>query len=99
MSQEVRPDDFRLTHPEFAALMDAPFRGKPKRKDPLPRGHYMKPGTGPEGKTCADCAHIFRNELAKTYLKCGKARAIWTGGRASDIRAKDAACSGFEAAP
>ena len=31
-----------------------------------PRGHVAPPGTGPEGETCGSCAHLFRNELAKT---------------------------------
>lgn len=61
-------------------------------KGPVPSGHAGKPGTGPAGETCWSCVHIYRNVLAKTYLKCGLNRAMWTGGRKSDIRARDAAC-------
>lgn len=71
-------------------------KGKPKRKDPTPSGHYSKPGTGPSDETCASCRHLVRKKLAKTYLKCGKARSIWTGGRKSDVRARNAACKGWE---
>lgn len=68
-----------------------------KRKDPLPRGHIMSPGTGPKGETCGSCEHLFRNQMAKTYLKCELNRVRWTGGRATDVRAKDQACSKWEA--
>jgi len=67
-----------------------------KRKDPEPRGHYRPKGTGPAGETCGSCKHLYRNQMAKTYLKCGRAKAIWTGGRGSDVRARDAACEGWE---
>ena len=70
----------------------------PKRKDPVPRGHYRPKGTGPTGETCKSCRHLVRKTMAKTYLKCGLARAIWNGGRASDVRASDAACEGWEKA-
>jgi hypothetical protein len=72
---------------------------KRKRKEPIPRGHYRPKGTGPAGETCGSCKHLYRNQMAKTYLKCGLATAIWTGGRASDVRAKDAACEGWEPKP
>ena len=72
-------------------------RKKITRKDPIPRGHAFTPGTGPEGETCGSCLHLYRNRLAKTYLKCGANRSAWTGGRATDIRAKDAACRKWEA--
>ena len=67
-----------------------------KGKDPIPRGHIMPPGTGPAGETCGSCAHLFRNRMAKTYLKCHLNAARWTGGRASDVRAHDAACVKWE---
>lgn len=69
---------------------------KAKRKSPVPRGHAARPGTGPDGETCGSCAHVFRRQLGKTYLKCSLAKAKWTGGGASDIRARDAACSRWE---
>jgi hypothetical protein len=69
----------------------------PKRKDPKPSGHVCPPGTGPAGETCGSCKHIFRNRLAKTYLKCGLNRAKWTGGRKTDILARAPACKLWEA--
>jgi hypothetical protein len=74
------------------ARLEAPLTGKKRRKDPIPRGHVSAPGTGPEGERCGTCFHLYRNEMAKVYLKCGLNLANWTGGRASDIRAKDPAC-------
>lgn len=64
-----------------------------------PRGHVAPPGTGPAGETCGSCQHLFRNVMAKTYLKCGLNRAKWTGGGKTDIRARDHACRQWEAAP
>lgn len=64
----------------------------------LPRGGADRPGTGPEGETCKSCKHIYRNQQAKTYLKCGLMRAYWTGGPKTDIRASWPACSKWEAA-
>ena len=63
------------------------------------RGHFARPGSGPQGETCKSCKHLTSNRLGKTYLKCGKNRARWTGGEASDVRARDPACSGWEAEP
>lgn len=84
---------------DFEALNAAPPVGRrKKRRDPIPSGHAWAKGTGPEGETCGSCQHCVRKRLAKTYLKCGKNRAAWTGGRKSDIRAKDAACKFWEAA-
>lgn len=60
------------------------------------RSHPAKPGTGPAGETCKTCAHIHRNQMAKTYLKCELMRAKWTGGYGTDIKASDAACEKWE---
>ena len=73
------------------------FTGIKKRKDPQPRGYAARPGSGPKGETCKTCRHLFRNRLAKTYLKCLMARAKWTGGRASDVLARAPACRMWEA--
>lgn len=63
-----------------------------------PRGYAALPGTGPEGKTCRDCAHYtHKGGVAGNYPKCGANRARWTGGRGSDILARAPACSRFEA--
>lgn len=63
-----------------------------------PRGYAAPPGTGPEGKTCRDCAHYARNYTGsgKSFPKCNLARAKWTGGRGSDILARAPACNRFE---
>jgi len=68
------------------------LKAKGKRGTPTPRGHAAQPGTGPEGETCGTCQHLYRNRLAKTYLKCELMQLYWTGGRGSDVRAKDPAC-------
>jgi hypothetical protein len=81
---------------DIEALMNAPMTGKKKRKPTPKRGHYFTPGTGPAGETCGTCKHLFRNRMAKIYLKCGLNRQNWTGGEGSDIRAKDAACKFWE---
>jgi len=69
---------------------------KKGRRPTQKRGGADKPGTGPQGETCKTCRHIYRNEMAKTYLKCGLMRAVWTGGPATDIKASWPACSKWE---
>lgn len=85
---------------ELEAEMDLPLTKKrkkrKKRTSPVPRGHAYFPGTGPAGETCGSCKHLYRNRLAKTYLKCSLNKAKWTGGGASDVRARDAACKMWE---
>ena len=68
-------------------------QGPPKR-----RGHSATPGTGPAGESCRTCRHRYRNVVrsGRAYLKCDLQRARWTGGRATDIRAKDPACRFWE---
>lgn len=67
-------------------------RGRPTE----PRGYAATPGTGPEGETCKTCAHLYRRECAKTYLKCLLMKSRWTGGAATDIRAGSPACNRWE---
>jgi len=62
----------------------------------IPKGYAMPPGTGPKGETCGSCAHLYRNRLAKTYLKCYLMKAKWTGGGATDVRSRSPACSKWE---
>ncbi len=77
-----------------ADFMLIPAHAMPK---PSPKGLYAaRPGTGPEGETCGSCRHLFRNQLARTYLKCSLMRALWTGGGGSDIKARAPACSKWE---
>lgn len=97
------------TRDKLQALMDGPHgaarvppvRG-PRvlgRKDPVPAGYAGAPGSGPAGQTCKTCRHLFRNVQAKTYLKCDKNRANWTGGRKSDVLASSPACVHWERVP
>lgn len=75
--------EYALTPAERRAL--APKRARKT-------GHAAKPGTGPAGETCGSCAHLFRNQQARTYLKCELMRHAWTGGAGSDVGARDPAC-------
>jgi hypothetical protein len=75
-----------------------PFeRKKLFKRSHVDKAHPAKPGSGPDGETCKSCRHIHRSEMAKTYLKCWLMRAQWTGGPGTDIRARDPACSKWEA--
>jgi len=77
---------------------DAPMttaRKKPRRE--VPKGYYAAPGSGPAGETCKTCAHVARVRFSKTYIKCDRIRARWTGSYGTDIRLKSPACSGWEA--
>ena len=62
------------------------------------RGHAARPGTGPEGETCATCHHYPIKRMSKAYRKCALTKATWTGGGGSDIRARDPACEKWEKA-
>lgn len=67
------------------------------RKPTVKNGYAAPPGTGPEGKTCKDCAHKQRlgNYGGKSFLKCELRRATWTHGEGTDILARSPACSKF----
>lgn len=67
------------------------------RRSASPGGYAAKPGTGPDGEDCGTCRHIERIRYAKTYLKCGLMRHVWTGGPGTDIRAGSPACDKWEA--
>lgn len=70
------------------------------RKHPKPKGMHAAPaGSGPARETCGSCAHLVRKRMAtKTYLKCGLCRSSWTGGAGTDVKARDPACSKWQAA-
>jgi hypothetical protein len=63
-------------------------------------GYFMQPGSGSKdhpGETCKTCEHYCRVAGgAKAYPKCGRMEHAWTSGPGSDIRARAAACSGWE---
>jgi len=81
--------DFAMTPQERRRLFKTPAKYK--------TGHAAAIGSGPAGETCGSCEHLFRNRMAKTYLKCDLMRSVWTGGAGTDVRAGDAACSKWEA--
>jgi hypothetical protein len=98
-----------VTRADLEAIMNGPHRAtytvakgnrpvkvRGARKDPVPSGHVLPPGSGPAGETCKGCAHRVVVRLAKSYQKCGLARDSWTGGRKTDIRVTDAACAKWE---
>lgn len=68
-----------------------------RRRGTQPQGYAAKPGTGPKDETCGSCDHLVRNRLAKTYLKCSLMRRVWTGGRATDVKARSPACKFWKA--
>jgi len=62
------------------------------------RGKYAAPpGTGPEGKTCHDCAYLIYTDYRKRHPKCGRTK--YTHGDATTIKTRTAACRLFEAEP
>jgi hypothetical protein len=63
-----------------------------------PQGHAMPPGYGPAGETCGSCGHLHRSRRSAKHviLKCKLMQKHWSGGRATDVRAKDPACHLWE---
>lgn len=52
-------------------------------------------GSGPEGRTCGDCAHLRTKTFGRrSYFKCGMRRN--TNGPGTDIRKKWPACQAWE---
>jgi len=92
-----------MSDPDLIELAAGPMLTPEQRRKLKPpcgtgkRGHVAPPGTGPEGETCGSCQHLYRNQMAKTYLKCGLNRAKWTGGLKTDVRARDQACRQWSA--
>ncbi len=68
-----------------------------KRKPTVKNGYAAPPGSGPEGKTCKECAHkrSMGNYGGKRFIKCELRRATWTHGEGTDILASAPACSKF----
>lgn len=88
---------------DLQALADGPMLTPQQRRALHKRlsksGHAMPPGTGPFGETRRSCQHLARNQMhsGKTFMKCALRRANWTSGYETDVRARDAACSKWEA--
>lgn len=85
----------------FSGLPDGALTPRQRRtlyaQVPVKKGHYLRPGSGPEGQTCGTCRHyVSVSYHCKTYPKCRRTEAIWTHGSGSDIRKKDPACAGWE---
>ena len=101
---KAQPEDAPapVLKPSQMDLMDLPEVAPPSVKHTRVRakstGHAGVPGTGPQGETCKSCSHLMRRATyRKTFLKCALRKAEWTGGKGTDIRAKDAACGKWEA--
>lgn len=63
-------------------------------------GYAARPGTGPLGKTCRQCAHYTHaNGRNRAYPKCGLMESEWTNGKGSDIKAGSPACAKFDLCP
>lgn len=74
--------------PEVDLLGDVP----PK---PLSKGYAGRPGEGPAGKTCRDCANCYHRRLSgRRYHKC--ALVATTHSVTTDIRLSTPACGRFE---
>jgi hypothetical protein len=79
--------------PMFDRWMTPEERKALFKRVPVLKGHASLPGSGPSGETCRSCKHkAYQGGCAGDYIKCGLMRANWTRGRATDIRARDAAC-------
>jgi len=73
-------------------ISDVPARRKPRCVD---RMHPAPVGSGPEGRTCRDCAsRVQVHGYDRVYQRCGRMIGQWE--RGSDIGA-DAACAEFVA--
>ena len=59
-------------------------------------GYAEKPGSGPDGKVCADCYWCVRHGSGgQDWFKCLRMEQFWTFKRKSDIRARAPACAHF----
>jgi hypothetical protein len=85
---------FDLFDRPIAVNLEPPRR----RRTTQAKGYAALPGTGPDGKTCRQCAHycITCPGGRKTFPKCGLMRERWTHGKGTDIKAGAPACRCFE---
>lgn len=78
-------------------LFGQPVVVEKDRKTTKPNGYAARPGSGPAGMTCLDCAHYCRVHRGNgVFRKCLKMEAKWTRGAGSDILARSPACRWFE---
>ena len=82
---DISRTDYAMTPAERRAVFKRPAADTKRRPAPI--------GTGPPSETCGSCANLYRRAFSKTYLKCELMRATWTGGAATDVKARDAACA------
>lgn len=70
-----------------------------RRAPPIQRhGWADKPGTGPIGETCGSCTYCGEYRFRQIYFKCtARPGEHWKGGRETDIRPMDPACSKWSA--
>lgn len=59
-----------------------------------------KPGSGPEGKTCATCIHRWRQRYTKGYVyKCYLMVNHWTFNKKTDIKNSSPSCVKYSTNP
>jgi hypothetical protein len=82
----------------YLDLLGDPLSERPARPGRLtPRGYAADPGSGPDGRTCADCAHCKRvpGGGRRQYSKCDLCPGTWTHAAGSDIARGSPACRHF----
>ena len=87
---EIQPDMLGGKAVPGSRLRRGRRSGPPVVRD----GWADRPGTGPEGETCGSCTYCEAFHYAKRYHKCAaRDGRHWQGGRATDIRPLNPACS------
>jgi ribosomal protein L37AE/L43A len=78
------------------AWLDAHPGARTVSKASSHKGYAAEPGTGPKGETCGTCKHHVVKRMANRYHKCALVAHLWTGGGATDIKVRSAACRHWE---
>jgi len=86
--QPLTPEDLKKQSPSTSVTWKDK-KGRAYRRQP----YHLDVGTGPPGKTCADCDHLTYTEFNRRYYKCK--RYPITGGPGTQIAKFDAACLHF----
>lgn len=89
----MSPQAFELKFGDPESIARARQKGQAR---PKIEAMYARYGSGPDGQTCKDCAHLIALAHARNYYKC-KVFGV-TSGPATDWRVKWLACGAFEAA-